>query len=129
MKKITALSGIIAIVSMPLIAAGQGGFTGPSVSTQKSGYKDPNAPVTTVIHAKSLPDDSRVILRGKITERVSDDMYKFKDATGVIDVDIDQKRWNGLSVDPQDTVEIQGEVDKDWNSVEIDVKHLRKIVP
>lgn len=129
MKKITALSGIIALVSMPLIAAGQGGFTGPSVSMQKSGYKDPNAPVTTVIHAKSLPDDSRVILRGKITERVSDDMYKFKDATGVIDVDIDQKRWNGLSVDPQDTVEIQGEVDKDWNSVEIDVKHLRKIVP
>ncbi|PIT39444.1 YgiW/YdeI family stress tolerance OB fold protein [Snodgrassella alvi] len=129
MKKITTLSGIIAMVSMPLIAAGQGGFTGPSVPTQKSGYKDPNAAVTTVTHAKSLPDDSRVILRGKITKRVSDDMYKFQDATGVIDVDIDQKRWNGLSVSPQDTVEIQGEVDKDWNSVEIDVKHLRKIVP
>lgn len=129
MKKITALSGIIAMVSMPLIVAGQEGFNGPSVSTQKSGYKGSKATVTTVTHAKSLPDDSRVILRGKITERVSDDMYKFQDATGVIDVDIDQKRWNGLSVGPQDTVEIQGEVDKDWNSVEIDVKHLRKIVP
>ncbi|MFH4113495.1 hypothetical protein WAI92_20600, partial [Acinetobacter baumannii] len=28
-----------------------------------------------------------------------------------------------------DTVEIQGEVDKDWNSVEIDVKQIRKIAP
>ncbi|MDT1872065.1 TIGR00156 family protein, partial [Acinetobacter baumannii] len=27
------------------------------------------------------------------------------------------------------TVEIQGEVDKDWNSVEIDVKQIRKIAP
>ncbi|MDI5434721.1 NirD/YgiW/YdeI family stress tolerance protein, partial [Salmonella enterica subsp. enterica serovar Kentucky] len=42
-------------------------------------------------------------------------LYVFKDATGTINVDIDHKRWNGLTVTPQDTVEIQGEVDKDWN--------------
>ncbi|HEE1278117.1 TPA: NirD/YgiW/YdeI family stress tolerance protein, partial [Klebsiella pneumoniae] len=42
---------------------------------------------------------------------------------------IDHKRWNGVTVGPQDTVEIQGEVDKDWNSVEIDVKQIRKIAP
>ena len=28
-----------------------------------------------------------------------------------------------------ETVEIQGEVDKDWNSVEIDVKQIRKVNP
>lgn len=38
MSKIAALSGIIAMVSMPLLEAGQGGFTDPSVSTQKGGY-------------------------------------------------------------------------------------------
>ncbi|MGX2014543.1 TIGR00156 family protein, partial [Enterobacter asburiae] len=27
------------------------------------------------------------------------------------------------------TVEIQGEVDKDWNSVEIDVKQITKVTP
>ncbi|MDR8274407.1 NirD/YgiW/YdeI family stress tolerance protein, partial [Acinetobacter baumannii] len=44
-------------------------------------------------------------------------------------VDIDHKRWNGVTVGPQDTVESQGEVDKDWNSVEIDVKQIRKSAP
>ena len=30
MKKIAAMTAIIALVSMPVLAAGQGGFTGPS---------------------------------------------------------------------------------------------------
>lgn len=85
--------------------------------------------MTTVANAKSLRDDTQVTLRGKIVERISDDLYKFGDASGVINVDIDHKRWNGVTVGPQDTVEIQGEVDKDWNSVEIDVKQIRKIAP
>ena len=34
-----------------------------------------------------------------------------------------------VTVTPKDTVEIQGEVDKDWNSVEIDVKQIRKVNP
>ncbi|MDH8131763.1 OB fold stress tolerance protein YgiW, partial [Klebsiella pneumoniae] len=77
--------------------------------------------VTTVESAKSLRDDTWVTLRGNIVERISDDLYVFKDASGTINVDIDHKRWNGVTVTPKDTVEIQGEVDKDWNSVEIDV--------
>ncbi len=64
--------------------------------------------VTTVANAKSLRDDTWVTLRGKIVERISDDLYKFQDASGVINVDIDHKRWNGVTVGPQDTVEIQG---------------------
>ncbi len=47
-------------------------------------------------------------------------LYVFKDATGTINVDIDHKHERPDTVTPQDTVEIQGEVDKDWNSVEID---------
>lgn len=135
MKKIAAMTAIIALVSMPVLAAEQGGFTGPSSTTQVSstaqagGFTGPSGAVTTVANAKSLRDDTWVTLRGKITERISDDLYKFQDASGVINVDIDHKRWNGVTVGPQDTVEIQGEVDKDWNSVEIDVKQIRKIAP
>lgn len=83
----------------------------------------------TVESAKSLRDDTWVTLRGNIVERISDDLYVFKDASGTINVDIDHKRWNGVTVTPKDTVEIQGEVDKDWNSVEIDVKQIRKVNP
>lgn len=135
MKKIAAMTAIVALVSMPVLAAEQGGFTGPSATTQVSstaqagGFTGPSGAVTTVANAKSLRDDTWVTLRGKITERISDDLYKFQDASGVINVDIDHKRWNGVTVGPQDTVEIQGEVDKDWNSVEIDVKQIRKIAP
>ncbi|PHZ95738.1 TIGR00156 family protein [Klebsiella variicola] len=135
MKKIAAMTAIVALVSMPVLAAEQGGFTGPSSTTQVSstaqagGFTGPSGAVTTVANAKSLRDDTWVTLRGKITERISDDLYKFEDASGVINVDIDHKRWNGVTIGPQDTVEIQGEVDKDWNSVEIDVKQIRKIAP
>ncbi|EPY4488884.1 YgiW/YdeI family stress tolerance OB fold protein [Klebsiella variicola] len=135
MKKIAAMTAIVALVSMPVLAAEQGGFTGPSSTTQVSstaqagGFTGPSGAVTTVANAKSLRDDTWVTLRGKITERISDDLYKFQDASGVINVDIDHKRWNGVTVGPQDTVEIQGEVDKDWNSVEIDVKQISKIAP
>ena len=135
MKKIAAMTAIVALVSMPVLAAEQGGFTGPSSTTQVSstaqagGFTGPSGAVTTVANAKSLRDDTWVTLRGKITERISDDLYKFQDASGVINVDIDHKRWNGVTVGPQDTVEIQGEVDQDWNSVENDVKKFRKIAP
>ena len=93
------------------------------------GSQGPNGSVTTVESAKSLRDDTWVTLRGNIVERISDDLYVFKDASGTINVDIDHKRWNGVTVTPKDTVEIQGEVDKDWNSVEIDVKQIRKVNP
>ncbi|MFO5770104.1 YgiW/YdeI family stress tolerance OB fold protein, partial [Klebsiella pneumoniae] len=91
MKKIAAMTAIIALVSMPVLAAGQGGFTGPSTTTttQAGGFTGPSGAVTTVANAKSLRDDTWVTLRGKIVERISDDLYKFQDASGVINVDID----------------------------------------
>ena len=135
MKKIAAITAIVALVSMPVLAAEQGGFSGPGTAqtsqttAQKGGFVGPNGSVTTVENAKSLRDDTWVTLRGKIVERISDDLYKFQDASGTVNVDIDHKRWNGVTVTPKDTVEIQGEVDKDWNSVEIDVKQISKVAP
>ncbi len=51
----------------------------------------------------------------------------FQDATGTIHVEIDHDEWGGNAVSPTDLVEIKGEVDKDWNSVEIDVKSVAKV--
>ncbi|WDX88129.1 YgiW/YdeI family stress tolerance OB fold protein [Salmonella enterica subsp. enterica serovar Muenster] len=128
MKKLAAIVAVMALCSTPVLAAQKGGFSGPSATqTQGGGFVGPNGSSTTVESAKSLRDDAWVTLRGNIVERISDDLYVFKDATGTINVDIDHKRWNGLTVTPQDTVEIQGEVDKDWNSVEIDVKQISKV--
>ncbi|MGL5700662.1 MAG: YgiW/YdeI family stress tolerance OB fold protein [Kluyvera sp.] len=130
MKKIATIAAILALASAPVFAADQGGFSGPSSTVaQGGGFVGPNSTVTTTANAKSMRDDTWVTLRGNIIERVSDDLYIFKDASGTVNVDIDHKRWNGLVVTPQDLVEINGEVDKDWNSVEIDVKQIRKVNP
>lgn len=130
MKKFAAVIAVMALCSTPVMAAEQGGFSGPSTTqSQAGGFQGPNGSVTTVESAKSLRDDTWVTLRDNIVERISDDLYVFKDASGTINVDIDHKRWNGVTVTPKDTVEIQGEVDKDWNSVEIDVKQIRKVNP
>ncbi|UXY11632.1 YgiW/YdeI family stress tolerance OB fold protein [Kosakonia sp. ML.JS2a] len=127
MKKTAAMIAVFALCSAPAFAANQGGFTGPGATQQSGGFTGPNGSKATVESVKSLRDDAWVTLRGNIVERVSDDTYLFKDATGTINVDINRKRWNGVTVGPQDVVEIQGEVDKDWNSVEIDVKEISKV--
>ncbi len=92
-----------------------GGFQGPSVSA------------STVEQAKTMRDDTYVTLQGNIVQHLGGDRYLFQDNTGNITVDIDNHKWAGQNITPNDKVEIQGEVDKDWNSVEIDVDLIRKI--
>ncbi|MEW7313555.1 NirD/YgiW/YdeI family stress tolerance protein [Buttiauxella gaviniae] len=135
MKKIAAILTILAITAAPAIAAQQGGFSDPNApatqtTTQNQtagGFVGPSGSNTTAAQAKSLSDDTWVTLRGKIESRIGGDHYIFRDASGTINVDVDHKRWNGQTITPKDTVEIQGEVDKDWNSVEIDVKQITKV--
>jgi len=133
MKKLAAIMTILAITAAPAIAAQQGGFQDPNApaaqtQTQSAGgFVGPSGSNTTVEKAKSLSDDTWVTMRGKIESRIGGDHYIFRDASGTINIDIDHKRWNGQTITPQDTVEIQGEVDKDWNSVEIDVKQITKV--
>jgi uncharacterized protein (TIGR00156 family) len=133
MKRFAAITAIAMMASAPVFAA-EGGFSGPSATptqtqnqTQPGGFVDNSVSPTTAAKAKDLKDDSWVKLRGNITERLSDDRYVFRDASGTVNVEIDQKRWNGQNVTPQDQVEIQGKVDKDWNEFEIEVKQITKL--
>ncbi|ASN87756.1 YgiW/YdeI family stress tolerance OB fold protein [Pectobacterium versatile] len=131
MKKAAALLAITALVSAPVFAAQSGGgFVNPetpAVGTHKGGFIDQQSSLTTVDKAKDLRDDSWVTLSGNIEKRIGDENYLFRDATGTMEVEIDHKRWNGQMVSPSDKVEIQGELDKDFNSVELDVKQIRKL--
>ncbi|WNN44299.1 MULTISPECIES: YgiW/YdeI family stress tolerance OB fold protein [Winslowiella] len=130
MKKSAALLAIAALVSTPVLAAQSGGFVdpnAPTASVQKGGFSGPNGSVVTVKQAQDMKDDSWITLRGNIEKRVGNEDYIFRDATGTMKVEIDDKRWNGLTVAPGDKVEIQGELDKDFNSVDLDVKQIRKI--
>lgn len=130
MKKTIALFAITALISAPVFAAQTGGLVSPDssvASAPQGGFSGPNSSVTTVDKALEMKDDSWITLTGNIEQRIGNDDYLFRDATGTIRVEIDHKRWNGQTVSPTDKVEIQGELDKDFNSVELEVKHIRKL--
>ncbi|MDR3104189.1 MAG: YgiW/YdeI family stress tolerance OB fold protein [Yokenella regensburgei] len=128
MKKITTLLALTTAMITTSALAQDGGFSGPGAqsTTTQGGFVAPVSSVTTATNARTLADDTWVTLKGNIEQRTGDEAYLFRDKSGSIRLDIDDKRWNGLTLSPQDTVEIQGKVDKDLNDVKIDVKQITK---
>lgn len=104
-----------------------GRAAGQTQPAPQGGFSGPSAALTTVDKVKSLSDDTWVMLQGNIEQRIGDDTYTFRDATGTLTVEIDRKRWNGQTVTPKDKVQLEGKVDKDWSSVEVDVKTVKKL--
>jgi uncharacterized protein (TIGR00156 family) len=100
-------------------------LTGLTVYAQ--GYTGPGLESITVAAAKNLRDNSPVVLRGRIERSLGDEKYLFSDDSGTITVEIDDRLWVGLSVNQNDTVEISGEVDKDFRSIEIEVSAIKKM--
>ncbi len=116
MKKLLMLSALSIVLSAGSVSAQY---------VERGGFKDPATIVNTVAELKHLRDDSYVVLEGKIEKRLGKEEYLFADSTGSITVEIDDDEWRGVSVGPQDTVEIIGELDKGIISDEIDVKQIR----
>ena len=118
LKKIAATL-LVASSVMCAASTAQAQYTGPS---QAVSYKN----VAEIL--KNPVDDTRVTLRGKIINRISNDMYQFTDGTGTINVEIDEEDFAGQRVDANTQVEIWGKVDKDlMRAPEIDVKRLTVI--
>lgn len=113
--------GSIAFVGTEAYAAPSDG----AVSPAKGGFKGPGPAQTTVSEAIKLRDDSPVTLQGHIIERLGDERYTFKDATGTVVIEIDDENWQGLEVTPTMEVVIEGEVEKNWSTVEIEVDRIR----
>lgn len=102
-------------------------FAETPVMNGYGGYSGPGPQVATVKQALSMQDDAPVALRGRIVQRLGDEKYLFGDDTGTIRVEIDHDKWHGLHVSAEDIVEIQGEVDRDWNKTEVDVSRVIKV--
>ncbi len=92
-------------------------------NAQFEGPRAPSLAPTTVEQALTMNDDTKVVLTGKIVNNLGDEKYTFKDSTGEITIEIDDEDWRGIKVTPDDTLEIVGEVDKEFNEpTKIDVK-------
>ncbi|MGP0173057.1 YgiW/YdeI family stress tolerance OB fold protein [Pseudomonas sp. NCHU5208] len=109
----------LALMFLPLLstAAFATGYTGPSATAQ----------VTTVAAAQQAADDTHVVLEGQIVKRLQDELYEFKDATGTIQVEIDDEDWPNQTVSENAKVRLTGEVDKDLDNREIDVDRVELI--
>ena len=123
MRILTAIA-LTLLLASPAFADFQGG-----APAQGGGFQGPGAggPSSSVAQAKRSWDDSWVVLTGHIVSRAGGDHehYVFRDKTGEIIVDIDDKYFSGRTVTPQNLVRISGEVDKEiLERTKIDVKHL-----
>lgn len=86
------------------------------------------AKAVTVKQALLLKDDSKVELKGQIVKALGDEKYQFRDSTGSITVEIDDKLWQGKKVSAKTQVTITGEIDIDYKpmkQVSIDVDAVK----
>ncbi len=109
---------LLIATSLSLLSAGAfAQYTGPGATHA----------VTTVAEARDQRDDQPVVLRGTLVARIGHQRYRFKDATGEIDVEIDDKDLpSHQAVSATTVVELHGEVDTHrFKPTDIDVDHVR----
>ena len=114
-------------------------FAGSQVAISKKhkgGFKEIKDPVIesfeiiSVEQAKNSKDDTYVVLQGYIDKSLGDEKYLFRDESGTMTIEIKDKNFRGLTIYPDDFIQISGEVDKGFFSgTEIEVKNISKISP
>lgn len=80
----------------------------------------------SVTEVSTLPDNTPVVMRGRITQNMGDNIYVFEDSSGTIMMEIDEEDWNGNTVRVNDIVTVYGNIDKGNNYVEVDVTSIEK---
>ena len=135
MKKTRLMVVLLGLIVLTAHAQQGGGFSGSDSDVQGigqgtiqggGGFTGENQ-VVTIQQVQRFRDDTPVILQGRIIRALGNEKYLFDDDTGTIIVEIDRDRWRGLTVGPNDRVEISGEVDRNRQRVEIDVSRIRRL--
>lgn len=106
--------GLLALMSVSSYT--MAAYTGPQEQNKVS-----------VAQLKDVADDNWVTLEGKLVKHLGGENYLFRDASGEVEVEVDQKVWRGTEVGPEDLIRIRGEVDHSWNKTEVEVESLEKV--
>ncbi|MEZ9199405.1 YgiW/YdeI family stress tolerance OB fold protein [Shewanella sp. 10N.286.54.B9] len=114
MKKVLSGSIILsAVLTMPAMAA----YNGPSVTRHASIAAD----------AANAKDDTPVELTGYLVQNLGDEKYLFRDASGDVEVEIDNALWREMDVSSDTKVTLIGEVDDEWQGIEIEIDSMRLV--
>ena len=117
MKKISVLA-LAAFLPVCAAVAGSGNNMNNNMNNQPA--------VWTVTEVMSLPDNTPVVMRGRITRNMGDNIFVFEDNSGTIMMEIEEEDWNGNAVLVDDIVTVSGNIDKGSNYTEIDVNSVVK---
>ncbi|MBO4683108.1 MAG: NirD/YgiW/YdeI family stress tolerance protein [Alphaproteobacteria bacterium] len=119
MKKVSMLAVVGAIASVSA-------FAGPMNNNMNN--NNTMTEVMTVEQVRGLADNSPVIIRGYLLRQNGENSYVFQDSTGTINLEVEDSDWGGLTVSPNEYIEVWGEVDRNGMSmVEVDVSAMKKL--
>ncbi|MFT5234699.1 MAG: hypothetical protein ACI90A_000060 [Shewanella sp.] len=115
MSKALAGSLILScVLTMPAFAA----YNGPGVETLVNNAKDAS-------HAKN---GTPVQLTGYLVKSLGDENYLFRDSTGDVEVEIDNALWRNIEVNSESKITLKGQVDDEWQGIEIEIDSLTLVV-
>lgn len=118
MKKLFLASFLIAST-----AVAQAQFTGGTATTTEDVVLVSPFVTSNISAVRQMPNDTYVTVEGNIVQQQGRDKekYLFKDATGEILVEIDDKLWKGQAITPETKVRILGELDQNRNPERIKI--------
>ncbi|MBW5407067.1 YgiW/YdeI family stress tolerance OB fold protein [Morganella morganii] len=76
-----------------------------------------------------LQDNSRVILEGNIQTQVSAEYYLLGDYSGIVEVKIPADLWGKKIITPNDTIRIEGGMEKDRHAIVVTADTLSVVNP
>ena len=123
MKKISVLA---MLTVLPVASALAGSGVNSNMKNSNNMMQQNQPTYWSVTEVVSLPDNTPVTMRGKITKNMGDNIYVFEDSSGTIMMEIEEEDWNGNTVLVDDIVTVYGNIDKSDNYTEIDVSSVER---
>lgn len=124
MKKLVTLTALLALSSVAVA-----GFQSNNNNHQGGGFNSQSVTpqVTSVAQALKANDHDSAQLTGAIVRQLDDDEFIFRDATGEIKIDVEDKAWQGQNVGVNDKITVYGQVDRETiGSNSVDVYRIEK---
>ncbi|NRD71963.1 NirD/YgiW/YdeI family stress tolerance protein [Shewanella sp. VB17] len=92
-------------------------------------YNGPNAEtlINDAKKASQAKDKSPVELTGYLVKSLGDEKYLFRDSSGEVEVEIDNVLWRDIEVNSDTKVTLKGEVDDEWQGIEIEINSLELV--
>lgn len=116
---------LVLTLLLTLSTSAVAGFTGNT--TQNGGFISSQPATISVTQALKTPDNTMIALEGYILRQIGRDDYVFSDGTAEIKIEIDKHVWNGLTISPNDKIQIYGKLDNEiFEKAEVEVIRLEK---